>query len=227
MLLGIIINKMKSKNTFGLVEAIFNIAYLLIVLVISFFLFMMKELTLVRTIASCMSLILVAGDAFHLVPRIMVIFERDAANSHSFLGKGKQISSITMTIFYLLLWHIGLNLFVVEYFILWTVLFYLLGIIRIVICLLPHNKWQEKKPPFMWAIWRNIPFVMMGIMITILFFINRNIVMSLNNVWLAILLSFIFYLPVVLYSHKNAKVGMLMLPKSVMYIWLLLMFVLF
>ncbi|NLN80881.1 MAG: hypothetical protein GX132_05795, partial [Erysipelotrichia bacterium] len=116
---------------------------------------------------------------------------------------------------------------VVEYFILWTVLFYLLGIIRIVICLLPHNKWQEKKPPFMWAIWRNIPFVMMGIMITILFFINRNIVMSLNNVWLAILLSFIFYLPVVLYSHKNAKVGMLMLPKSVMYIWLLLMFVLF
>lgn len=215
------------KRTFGYVEAAFDIVYLLCVLAISFLLFLMKELTPVRIIAGVMSLILMLGDAFHLVPRIIMIFKRNDANIHSFLGRGKQISSITMTIFYLMLWHIGLNLFVIENSILWTIFFYLAGIIRIVLCLLPQNKWEEKEPPYMWAIWRNIPFVIMGVMITILLFINRNVFLPLHNVWIAILLSFIFYLPVVLYSHKNAKVGMLMLPKSAMYVWLLLMFVLF
>ncbi|HPF18680.1 MAG TPA: hypothetical protein PLY08_03755 [Bacillota bacterium] len=41
--------------------------------------------------------------------------------------------------------------------------------------------------------------------------------------WLAILLSFAFYLPVVLWSNRYPKIGMLMLPKTCTYLWMLVM----
>ena len=45
-----------------------------------------------------------------------------------------------------------------------------------------------------------------------------------RHMWLAVLLSFVFYIPVVLWAHVWPMAGMLMLPKTVMYIWMLLMF---
>lgn len=214
------------KRTFGIVEPVFDIVYLLSVLVISLYLFIAKQSTEVFIIAGVMSLILMVGDSFHLVPRIMTIFKGNNAKIDFLLGLGKQISSITMTIFYILLWNIGLHLYAIENHILWTVIIYLLGAIRVVLCLFPQNKWKEKEPPFMWGIYRNIPFVIMGMMVIILFSVNYSVFPPLQYVWLAVTLSFIFYLPVVLFSNKNKKVGMLMLPKSAMYVWLLLMFIL-
>lgn len=41
--------------------------------------------------------------------------------------------------------------------------------------------------------------------------------------WLAILLSFLFYLPVVLWADAVPEVGMFMLPKTCMYIWMVVM----
>ena len=42
--------------------------------------------------------------------------------------------------------------------------------------------------------------------------------------WLAVLLSFGFYIPVVLWAHTVPVIGMLMLPKTVMFIWIICMF---
>ena len=46
---------------------------------------------------------------------------------------------------------------------------------------------------------------------------------TMSLMWLAGALSFAFYLPVALWAGKNRKLGMLMLPKTCMYIWMLLM----
>ncbi|WP_262428293.1 hypothetical protein [Paratissierella segnis] len=89
--------------------------------------------------------------------------------------------------------------------------------------MLPQNKWQERYPPINWGIWRNIPFFILGISVSGLFFLQRSIVPGLGCMWLAIILSFAFYLPVVLWSNKNPKIGMLMLPKSCAYLWMLVM----
>ena len=86
------------------------------------------------------------------------------------------------------------------------------------------NKWTEKNPPVKWGIIRNIPFVILGEINIAVFYVNRNVVNGLNYVWLAILLSFIFYLPVVLWASVNPKIGMLMLPKTICYVWLIIMF---
>ena len=37
--------------------------------------------------------------------------------------------------------------------------------------------------------------------------------------WLAVLLSFAFYIPVVLWSEVSPMIGMLMMPKTCMYVW--------
>ncbi|MEG1292482.1 MAG: hypothetical protein RSD28_09320, partial [Lachnospiraceae bacterium] len=46
---------------------------------------------------------------------------------------------------------------------------------------------------------------------------------QLRFMWIAILLSFAFYIPVVLGANKNPKLGMLMLPKTMAYVWIICM----
>ena len=207
-----------------MVEAIFNIVYLMSATIIAVVLFVSANDGLIKILAAVMASVLVIGDAFHLVPRILVVITKKEDRLRKALGIGKQITSITMTIFYLILFHVGVLVFKTEDIFWWMIIIYALAIIRIVLCLLPQNKWIERYPPLKWSVWRNIPFFMLGIVVAWFYFINRSNIKELQAVWLAIILSFAFYLPVVLWSNKNPKIGMLMLPKTCVYVWILVMF---
>jgi hypothetical protein len=211
------------KRVFGTIEVVFDIAYLIAALIISLILFANTSAGSPRMLAGIMGLVLVIGDAFHLIPRVMTVLTKREEQLRKALGYGKLITSITMTLFYLLLWHIGSVLFVPNISTGWNYLLYSLAIIRIVLCLLPQNKWQERYPPVSWGIIRNLPFFLIGVITAIMFFINRFEHIGLSLMWLAIALSFLFYLPVVLWANKNPKLGMLMLPKTCAYIWILIM----
>ncbi len=176
-----------------------------------------------RMLAGFMALVLACGDAFHLVPRILVIKTGREEELSRTLGYGKQITSITMTLFYILLWRIGLQIFDLKERNIWSYIVYILAGVRIFLCLLPQNKWAERYPPVHWGIWRNIPFFLQGMFVAGLFFIFRNFAQGFGMMWLAIVLSFMFYLPVVVWANKNPKIGMLMLPKTCAYIWILSM----
>lgn len=126
-----------------------------------------------------------------------------------------------MTIFYLLLWQIGLIIFSPKDISFWSNLLYILAAIRIFICLLPQNDWQARYSPQKWAILRNLAFLFQGLLVASLFFIQRTSHYGLNLMWLAIFLSFTFYLPVVFWANKNPKLGMLMLPKTSTYLWMI------
>jgi len=206
------------KRVFGTAEAVFNILYLLAGLIIAVVLFYSGS-----TLAGTMALVLVFGDSFHLIPRIRVIMNGEEEQLRKALGRGKQITSITMTLFYLMLWQLGETLAFHDTQGSWTFVIYLLATIRIILCLLPQNEWQERYPPVSWGIFRNIPFFCMGLIIAVRFFLFRSSLSGLSWMWLAIALSFLFYLPVVLWANRNAKIGMLMLPKTCMYIWMLAM----
>lgn len=212
------------KRVFGMVEAIFNIVYLMSATIIAVVLFVSANDGLIKILAAVMASVLVIGDAFHLVPRILVVITKKEDRLRKALGIGKQITSITMTIFYLILFQVGVIVFKTEDIFWWMIIIYALAIIRIVLCLLTQNKWIERYPPLKWSVWRNIPFFMLGIVVAWFYFINRTYIKELQAVWLAIILSFTFYLPVVLWSNKNSKIGMLMLPKTCVYVWILVMF---
>lgn len=211
------------KRVFGKIEVIFDILYLAIASLIGLYLLFISNGLTLRILAGLMALVLAGGDAFHLIPRIHVINTGREELYRRSLGIGKQITSITMTVFYVMLWHIAQSLYGFNLFTLWIFVIYTLAIIRIVLCLMPQNRWIDRYPPISWGIYRNIPFFMMGVIIAFVFFQNRDLVPAFYWTWLAILLSFGFYLPVVLYANKNPKIGMLMLPKTLMYVWLLVM----
>ena len=218
------------KRVFGKVEAIFDLVYLSGALTIGIMMLLTSGQSTVRLMAALMALVLVGGDSFHLAPRIYVIFKGDEPRLRSALGRGKHIASITMTIFYIILWNIGLHMFSAtaptKIITFWTSLVYISAAVRIVLCLLPQNKWYERYAPVSWGIYRNVPFVIQGMIVAGLFYINRNLLPGIGLVWLAVVLSFLFYIPVVLWANTNPKVGMLMLPKTCTYVWLLLIFML-
>jgi len=74
------------------------------------------------------------------------------------------------------------------------------------------------------SIIRNIPFVIMGLMIIALYFNKRKEDAVFKNIWLYVLLSFLFYIPVVVGASSIKMLGMLMLPKTVCYILMILVF---
>lgn len=202
------------KRVFGKVEVVFDGVYLLAAAGIGLWLVVRGS-----PLAGLMALTLSGGDAFHLLPRMRLILSGKEASLRRALGRGKQIASLTMTVFYVLLWHLsqpengG-----------WTALVYALAAVRLALCLLPQNRWQERFPPVSWGIWRNLPFFLLGTVVAARWFFCRALLPGTAQLWLAIGLSFACYLPVVLWSNQAPKIGMLMLPKTCLYLWMLTMF---
>jgi hypothetical protein len=172
-----------------------------------------------------MAVILGCGDAFHLVPRMYALLTDGIANHVSALGFGKMVTSITMTVFYVLLFQVWKIRYSQTPRSGLTVIVYILAVTRIVLCLLPQNEWLSNDAPFIWGIYRNIPFVILGIIVIVAFFRNtrQNSDPAFRFMWLAITLSFAFYIPVVLWADTIPIIGMLMIPKTCAYVWIVLM----
>ena len=242
------------RRLFGRVEAGFDLLYLTAALGMAALLTFTGEGGPARTLGGIMAFLLAAGDACHLIPRVLAICARRGDSAfRKAMGRGKQVASITMTVFYVLLFHagrliltslpagnslpagiglpagnslpagIGLPAGILNSP-LWIALIYPAAALRILLCLLPQNRWQDPDPPAAWGVRRNIPFLVLGLAAAAYFFLGRAGMGALAWAWLAILLSFLFYLPVVLFVRRAPQVGALMLPKSCAYLWLISMF---
>lgn len=217
----------QKSNVPKIVEMVFDAAYLVTVIILGIVL-LLRAKTPVVFLFGAMATELGLGDAFHLVPRILVAATGDRPRFIKSLSRGKMITSITMTVFYVLLWHAGLLLFSLNIPV-WTEVVYALAVMRIILCLAPGNDWAQESESLKGSILRNIPFFLMGVMVIVLFAMRAAAMQATGGpaavrfMWLAVLLSFAFYLPVVLWSRKVPKLGMLMLPKTCAYVWIVAM----
>ena len=93
---------------------------------------------------------------------------------------------------------------------------YLLSALRIALCFFPQNAWLSANAPLSWGIYRNIPFALLGLLIIVLFYRSARQAKdrAFRNMWLTIVLSFGFYIPVVLWADVVPMIGMLMIPKT-------------
>ena len=133
-------------------EAFFCIGYLIFAFVIAFimqsrFISLPKYLgarpdRLRNGFGFMLAFLLGFGDAFHLIPRIILNLKGELKRKNTLFGLGNLISSITMTVFYM-------------------------------------------------------------------------------QIIIAVVLSFLFYLPVAIFAHDRPKLGILMIPKTMCYIWML------
>ncbi|MBS6195202.1 MAG: hypothetical protein KH828_06445 [Clostridiales bacterium] len=208
----------------AIVETLFDTVYLVSVITIG--ILMMKKSNGNRqfTLFGIMAVLLGAGDAFHLVPRALALCTTGLENFTVPLGIGKWITSITMTIFYVVLYHIWRRRYQVQGRNGITAAIYVLAALRIVLCMMPQNDWLSVSAPLSWGIYRNIPFALLGLLIIVLFYqsANRNKDKAFRFMWLTIVLSFAFYIPVVLWADTIPMIGMLMIPKTCAYVWTVL-----
>ena len=205
----------------ALPETVFDIGYLLFAVVSGILLLKKSGGKRLALLFGAMTLVLGMGDSFHLVPRILDYWT--TLDMTAALGIGKLVTSVTMTVFYLLLEYARQERYRVNSK-LWLCVMWALSAVRIALCCFPQNGWTSESPSLLWGIIRNVPFVMIGVLTVILWLRSAKGDRHLHLLWLYVLLSFAFYLPVVLLAHTLPMMGMLMLPKTVMYILMIVQF---
>lgn len=215
----------EGLNLQAIFETIFDICYL--IFVISTGIVMVRKAKGNRqfTLFGIMAIVLGCGDAFHLVPRVIALCTTGMQDYTAALGIGKLVTSITMTLFYVLLYYVWQIRYGKEdnKALTWTV--WVLAIVRIGLCLFPQNQWTSAHEPLDWGIYRNIPFAILGVVMIVLFWKSAGQDKSspFHWMWLAITLSFGFYIPVVLFASTMPMIGMLMIPKTLCYVWIVVM----
>lgn len=209
-----------------LFETIFDITYLILVVTLGIIMIKKSNNNKQYQLFGWMAVILGCGDAFHLVPRVYSMWSAGGFEANVVaLGIGQLITSITMTVFYIVLYLIWRKRYNITKQNGLTVSLIVLAIIRMALCFAPQNAWTSADAPLLWGIYRNIPFAIMGIIIIVLFYqqANKKGDKPFRFMWLAITLSFAFYVPVVLFAKAFAPIGALMLPKTLAYVWIVWM----
>lgn len=205
----------------AIMETSFDVIYLITVITLGIIMIQKNQGRKQYLLFGVMAVTLGVGDSFHLVPRAVALCTTGLENYTTALGIGKFITSITMTIFYILLYYVWRLRYQIKGKLGLTISIYILAIVRIVLCLFPQNAWISSTSPLSWGIYRNIPFALLGLIIIILFFnmAKEHNDSSFRYMWLTIVLSFAFYIPVVLFADVFPLVGILMIPKTCAYVW--------
>lgn len=208
----------------AIVETLFDAAYLITVITIGIIMIAKSEKNSQYRLFGIMAIVLGSGDAFHLIPRAYALCTTSLENFTAALGTGKFITSITMTVFYVILYYVWRIRYKVKGQNGVTAAVYILSALRIILCLFPQNEWLSAEAPISWGIYRNIPFALLGLLIIVLFYksAKENNDKPFKWMWLTIVLSFGFYIPVVLWADAIPMIGMLMIPKTCAYVWTVL-----
>ena len=205
-------------------ETLFDIIYLVTVIILGIRMIRGSKGQKQYLLFGIMALTLGCGDAFHLVPRAIALCTTGLEHYTAALGIGKLITSVTMTLFYVLLYYVCRSRYQVNGQRGTSIAVWALALVRIALCLMPQNAWTSAAPPLSWGIYRNIPFAILGALIVVLFFrsARENQDRPFRYLWLTVVLSFACYIPVVLFADAVPAVGMLMIPKTCAYVWTVL-----
>lgn len=205
----------------AIVETVFDAFYLVFVISIGICMVKGSKNNRQFQLFGWMAILLGAGDSFHLVPRALALCTTGLENYTAPLGLGKWITSVTMTIFYVLLYYVWRERYQIKGKNSLTIATYVFAGIRIALCMMPQNEWLNANAPLSWGIYRNIPFAILGLLMIVLFYksAKENNDTSFKWMWLTIVLSFGFYIPVVLWADVIPMIGLLMIPKTCAYVW--------
>ncbi len=205
-------------------ETIFNLLYLLTVFTCAAILLTGGKGAVSRLYGLC-ALVLASGDSIHIFPRLTAMWDGKRNYSRA-LGIGKQVASVTMTLFYAGIWAACVIVydFSGALTVATSVAVAVLSAMRIVLCVMPQNAWTRGGCAKSWAVYRNLPFFLLGAIVAAGYAVGAFVHGVLGGVWIMIALSFAFYIPVVLFSAKKPAWGMLMLPKCCAYAAMIIMF---
>ena len=205
----------------GIMELIFDAAYLIFAMTVGIYL-IVKGKSKFTKMFGVMAVVLSSGDSFHLVPRVYALLTTGLEANAFALGLGKLITSVTMTVFYVILYFILESVWQPDKKLKTAFRAGLLVMTaaRIALCAFPQNDWFSYEGSLLWGILRNIPFAVIGIEIIVICFLiyKKTHDKSYAAMGWMIILSFGFYIPVVLFADALPIIGVLMIPKTLAYV---------
>lgn len=135
------------------------------------------------------------------------------------VGLGALSTAVTVTLFYALMAVIWRRRFSRPYGWLGGLLF-AAAAARLILMALPQNEWNNVVPPQPWSLVRNLPLMLQGLGVAYL--ILRDATAARDRVFqwagVFIVVSYAFYIPVILFVQSVPAIGMLMIPKTLAYV---------
>jgi hypothetical protein len=170
--------------------------------------------------------LLALGDSGHVGLRVVALMMGDVGATVTLggtrvalIGVGALATAITITLLYMLLvevWRLRFEHARDGLF--WALQG--LGLVRLALFVAPQNDWGAATPPWGWSVLRNAPLLMLGVTLaSVLIHDGRRAKDTTFTTfgWL-IALSYAFYLPVILFVQRVPLLGMLMVPKTIVYL---------
>lgn len=204
------------------IEVVFDLLYLSVVFYLGYKLMKKRNENIQYLIFGLMALTLGFGDMFHLIPRVVGHLTTGLDDYTFYLGLGKAITSYTMTFFYLLVLYAYEKRFDAKNAFVRGIVVGLL-LVKVILSVLPQNEWLTNGATLEFQIIRNIPFVMMGIYLVSIIFLDsiKENDKPFMKIAIGISLSFLFYIPVVLFAQSVPAIGALMMPKTLAYVYVI------
>lgn len=135
----------------AIIETLFDVCYLVSVITIGIRMVKSSKNNRQFKLFGWMAIVLGAGDSFHLIPRMIALCTTGLENFTVALGLGKWITSVTMTLFYVLLYYVWRERYEIKGQKNLTIAVYLFAAIRIALCMMPQNNWLSADAPLSWG----------------------------------------------------------------------------
>jgi hypothetical protein len=212
-------------------ETIFNILYLTSIWWLTIAMYKRlpnvdeKQKPVARLIVAAFAL-LALGDSGHVGFRVLALVFGGPESTVMIGGEpirwislGTLATTATVTIFYVMVLIIWQKRFDKEYG--WFGIFlFFMAIVRMVMTMLPINDWNASMPEQPWATYRNIPLMIQGLGVAYLILRDAKEAgdKAFTQIGYMILVSYAFFIPVILFVQKMPLIGMLMIPKTLAYV---------
>ena len=134
----------------AIIETLFDVCYLVSVITIGIRMVKSNKNSRQFKLFGWMAIVLGAGDSFHLIPRMIALCTTGLENFTVALGLGKWITSVTMTLFYVLLYYVWRERYEIKGQKNLTIAVYLFAAIRIALCMMPQNNWLSADASHSW-----------------------------------------------------------------------------
>jgi hypothetical protein len=163
--------------------------------------------------------LLALGDTGHVGFRVAAYAFGGLEHNSQLVGIGALATAITVTFFYVVMIYIWKERFDGKFGLLEHVLLASVPA-RFIVMTFPQNDWGNVNPPVFWGPFRNLFLVILGV--GILYLYLRDSVKSKDRLfrWISycVFFSYLFYTPVILFARDIPVIGMLMIPKTIMYV---------
>lgn len=120
------------------------------------------------------AMVLALGDGVYLIARMYALLTTGIEENLKILGWGRLGHEVIFTILVLMLYDIYNLRYSKKKNVPLNRMFYVFSIIRIIIILLPGNKFFEMVPSTTYAIYRFIPLAIMGALLTLLVYLHSD-----------------------------------------------------